>query len=143
VVCTALAEAFEWTPLRRGSTALLVVLILLRWFMKDHLSDAVRKRRLNVLFKRYPPPLVEEADLYAMFGVTPSPLADTDSPYVARDIDDQLDRALRNERLVLVIVSGPSKAGKSRTAAEGVRRVYPRCKLLVPQTQGHVTGYCR
>ena len=37
-------------------------------------------------------------------------------PYVARDTDDELDRALRERPFVLVV--GDPKAGKSRTAYE-------------------------
>jgi len=51
-------------------------------------------------------------------------------PYVPRDQDAELDDALR--RGGLVIVEGRSAAGKSRTAAEALRRVAAGRPLLVP-----------
>jgi hypothetical protein len=42
-------------------------------------------------------------------------------PYVPREIDEQLDRALREWPFVLLV--GDSKAGKSRTAYEAARRL--------------------
>jgi len=51
-------------------------------------------------------------------------------PYVARDVDDHLDRALTDNRFVLLV--GDSGAGTTRTAQEAGRRVFPDAPLLVP-----------
>jgi tetratricopeptide (TPR) repeat protein len=66
-------------------------------------------------------------------GVSRSRYAGDHDPYVARTIDAQLDQALREHSLVLVV--GASKAGKSRTAFEAVRRVLPDAVLLVPKAE--------
>jgi tetratricopeptide (TPR) repeat protein len=69
-------------------------------------------------------------------GVSRSRYADHHDPYVARTVDAQLDQALREHSLVLVV--GASKAGKSRTAFEAVRRVLPDAALLVPKAENGV-----
>jgi uncharacterized protein len=51
-------------------------------------------------------------------------------PYVPRDRDGQIDQALAGGGLV--IVEGRSGAGKSRAAAEAVRRVAADWRLLIP-----------
>ena len=69
--------------------------------------------------------------------ITPSQLAQAAAgqgaapPYVPRDQDAELDRALGSKTFVLVI--GESKAGKSRSAFEAARRVHPSCHLVVPE----------
>jgi tetratricopeptide (TPR) repeat protein len=55
------------------------------------------------------------------------------SSYVARLIDATVDRRLRDSALVIVV--GPSKAGKSRTAFEAARRVYPDHLFVAPRTR--------
>ena len=48
------------------------------------------------------------------------------SVYIARDVDsrltERLETALQSPKTELLILSGPSKAGKSRTLAEGLQR---------------------
>ncbi|OXM60442.1 hypothetical protein CF165_42160, partial [Amycolatopsis vastitatis] len=51
-------------------------------------------------------------------------------PYVARDIDVDLEWAIHAGGLVLL--HGPAAVGKSRAAAEALRRLRPDHKLLVP-----------
>jgi non-ribosomal peptide synthetase-like protein len=65
-------------------------------------------------------------------GVSPSIYLqrDPDPPYVRREVDELLDRALQQHRFVLV--EGPSKAGKTRSAFEAVRRRFPTSPLVVP-----------
>jgi TPR repeat protein len=51
-------------------------------------------------------------------------------PYVPRDLDEQIDQALTDGGLV--IVEGRSGSGKSRAAAEAVRRVMADRQMLIP-----------
>ena len=56
---------------------------------------------------------------------------DATPPYVERDVHERLARAVANGGLV--IVQGPSAAGKSRLAYEVMQRCVPRHKLIVPE----------
>jgi len=79
------------------------------------------------------------ADMVAL-GVTPAAapisraesasLAGRATPYVRRTLDDALDATLDHSQLVVLV--GDSKAGKSRTAFEAMRRQFPDRVLLVP-----------
>ncbi|MCR6481427.1 tetratricopeptide repeat protein [Amycolatopsis sp. OK19-0408] len=51
-------------------------------------------------------------------------------PYVARDIDEDLEWAIHAGGMVLL--HGPAAVGKSRAAVEALRRLRPSHKLLVP-----------
>ncbi len=53
------------------------------------------------------------------------------APYAARALDDELRRALAEPGLV--VVYGPPRAGKTRTAYEAVRQACPQAALLVPE----------
>jgi cellulose synthase operon protein C len=77
-------------------------------------------------------PRVAEVSPYGIVGVTPSKYLQHDPlpPYVSRDVDHLLDELLRQRGVALV--TGASKAGKSRTTFEAVRRVFPASKLVVP-----------
>lgn len=77
-------------------------------------------------------------DPYGAMGVTRSTcvVEGFDAPYVARAVDPQLDAALDNEKFVLVV--GPSKSGKTRTAFEAIRRTKPEAQLIVPRGSGSV-----
>ncbi len=77
-------------------------------------------------------PRVAEVSPYGIVGVTPSKHLEDDPspPYVGRDVDHLLDGLLRQRGVALV--TGASKAGKSRTAFEALRRVFPASKLIVP-----------
>ncbi len=77
-------------------------------------------------------PTVKSVDPYRL-RVSDSPYGTVgirNDPYVPRDLDDDLDRALVEDPFVLVV--GPSKAGKSRTAFESVCRVLPGAAMFVP-----------
>lgn len=83
----------------------------------------------------WPPRRVQGEDPYRL-GVFRSAIAtklfpDSPPPYASRTIDSRLDGALLHNPLVLVV--GPAKAGKSRSAIEAVIRSMPEATLLVPR----------
>lgn len=84
-------------------------------------------------------PMVTELDPYRL-GATPSHFGSTDNygerdPYVARTRDRDLATALTDaaERKSLVLLVGPSKVGKTRTAFEAIRTYLPQAHLLFPR----------
>lgn len=84
-------------------------------------------------------PLVAELDPYRL-GATPSHFGSTDNygqrdPYVPRTRDGELTTALDDAagRNRLVLLVGPSKAGKTRTAFEAIRAQLPQARLLSPR----------
>jgi TPR repeat protein len=84
-------------------------------------------------------PMVTELDPYRL-GATPSPFGNTGSygqfdPYVPRTRDNDLATALADaaERNRLVLLVGPSKSGKTRTAFEAIRTHSPQARLLFPR----------
>lgn len=104
------------------------------FFRHQEVTEEVKRERLGAL--RLPPTPVKSADPFAL-GVTNSSIANRyrsgsdRPPYVRRDIDDDLDRLLRECGFVVVI--GPSKAGKSRSAFEALARMYPERVLIAPE----------
>jgi hypothetical protein len=94
--------------------------------------DAAFAERL----KLWPMPLVRDASPYDL-GVFRSEIAaeyqgDQDRPpYVRRRVDGDLDRALSESDFVIVV--GPSRAGKSRTAYEAAQRQLGGARLIVPR----------
>ncbi|SFU10833.1 tetratricopeptide repeat protein, partial [Arthrobacter sp. ov118] len=89
-------------------------------------------------------PLVQDLNPY-LAGATESRYgtkenAGTEDPYVARthhDVDARLQTALVPGRMVLLV--GPSKAGKTRTGFEAVRTTWPRARLLIPAPKSLAT----
>ena len=84
-------------------------------------------------------PTVAELDPYQL-GATPSHFGSTGNygqsdPYVPRARDNDLATALTGavelNRMVLLV--GPSKAGKTRTAFEAIRKHSPKARLLFPR----------
>ena len=77
-------------------------------------------------------PTVGDVPPYGIIGVSPSKYLerDPDPPYVRRDSDERLDDALVRQRFAVVV--GDSKAGKSRSAFEAMRRLLPTSTLVVP-----------
>ncbi|OBH30531.1 MULTISPECIES: tetratricopeptide repeat protein [unclassified Mycobacterium] len=83
-------------------------------------------------------PTVEELNPYQL-GSTPSPFGNArtygeSDPYVLRTRDHELAAALASsERGTIVLLVGPSKAGKTRTAFEAIRKRFPEALLVAPQ----------
>jgi tetratricopeptide (TPR) repeat protein len=124
------------------------------WYLEQRQreEEAGRGRRaqedeLKAMLRQWPPPLVTEVVPYGGetpagcittrdLGITPSERANSYAapgripPYVPRLADKALDEKLRTKRLVLLV--GHSKAGKSRTAFEAIRRMSPAPRLLIP-----------
>jgi hypothetical protein len=94
-------------------------------------SVATRQQFLTSALWRWPLPTAAEADPLTL-GIFPPRFADGSKlgPYVPRSIDSALDEALAQRALVLVI--GPARAGKSRSAYEAVLRSMPDRLLLNP-----------
>lgn len=107
-------------------------------FAAQQRPDSLYERAKRLLLVGPPLPSVSTINPYLYLGVTGSDLAERYAlagqrpPYVRRDIDDQIDCALRTDRFIVIV--GPSKAGKSRTAYEAIDRVFPHHKLLIPST---------
>ena len=86
-------------------------------------------------------PMLTALDPYRL-GATPSEFGDSRSygqcdPYVPRtrdNVDARLRAALQPGRLVLVV--GPSKGGKTRTAFEAAHQCWPQARLLTPEPAG-------
>jgi cellulose synthase operon protein C len=96
------------------------------------------ERILRSILKGYPPlPRVREADPYRLLGVFRSTIAQPFAksggrpPYVERDVDGDIRSALRSSRLL--VLTGLSKAGKSRTAFEAAYRVHGDRSLIAPR----------
>lgn len=98
-----------------------------RWITRYEIADLVLQ---------YPFPKVSEADCYKLLGVWRSEYVDRYQaeskmpPYVPRQIDDALRNALGQKNFVLLL--GPSKAGKTRTAYEALLEVAPSTPMVVP-----------
>ena len=76
-------------------------------------------------------PLVRVRDLAPRrFGVQLPPDADRPGPYVARDVDDELERLL-NARSPVVTVIAPPLSGAIRAVFEALRRVLPDDHVLL------------
>lgn len=102
----------------------------LRWRIERAPAAASALRNGFRLTPRGRVPRVGDIDPLAL-GVHPG----TDGrlpPYVERDLDRELDELLSGGGLV--VIEGQSAAGKTRTAAEAMRRALGGRALLVPQT---------
>jgi hypothetical protein len=95
-------------------------------------QGSVEAQQLTELLRVWPLRRIGDID-GLVFGVFParrsSAVADL-PPYVPRDIDPQLDDGLRAGGFVLVV--GPPRSGKSRTAFEAARRVLGDRAAMIP-----------
>jgi hypothetical protein len=126
------AGAFE---LRAWVNVLIVVAVFfatLALTVLRHRKD--RERQLGAALRSWPLPRMDEAELYRL-GVFP-PRRDVagppDAEYVPRgDVDGRLHAALGKSSFVLVF--GPARAGKSRTALEAARQILPDALVVAPR----------
>lgn len=86
----------------------------------------VADRAMAEVVRVWPPRTLDESDPLSL-GVFPARLP---GPYVPRDADGALQVALRGGGLVLLF--GPPRSGKSRTALEGARGVLGSRPVLIP-----------
>jgi hypothetical protein len=92
-----------------------------------------RRGELDDVLACFPAPTVAEANAYDL-GTVPFRAQRGEAsppPYVDRDDDVALRRALRASRLVIVI--GDAGVGKSRSCFEGLVAARPLARLLVPE----------
>jgi len=99
-------------------------------------SDVESPAEIRPLLSQWPVRSVRDSNPYAL-GVFRSALAiemhkDEQPPYVPRAVDALLFTALE-ARLPIVLVVGPAKAGKSRTAFEAALTSMPDAELLAPR----------
>ncbi len=107
----------------------LVVSELRERFKQDDEYTSTLRQSLRLYSRRGVPTVASVRDL-TLLRVSPS-REPKRGPYVPRDRDTELDRYL-NER-VFVLLIGDSKAGKSRMAAEAIRRNFPSRQLIFPE----------
>ncbi len=107
----------------------------LEGYVSQRQATEIKQRQLLV---QWPPPTLNRVDPFDDLGVFRSDIADrfrgsnTRPPYIGRNIDAFLDQELQQAGLVYIV--GPSKSGKTRTAFESCRRVFPDQKVLIPST---------
>jgi hypothetical protein len=90
-----------------------------------------RERELERSLICWPPPLLTEVDRYEV-GVFPRrrlPPGEKDS-YIPRSVDDRLTKAIADSQFVLVY--GPPRSGKSRTALESAIKALPDTVVIAP-----------
>ncbi len=134
------AGAFDPRPEVQALTALTAALAGLtlertRHVLTRRAQEREREERLAGWLGAWPPGTISELDPVAL-GVFP-PRADLEigegllPPYFGRDADDAVCGALGERGLVLIV--GPARSGKSRTAYEAVRTVAGDRRLLAPE----------
>jgi hypothetical protein len=122
--------AFEPRPAVAMMCALSVGLIGLTVERGRYLVAQARARAAAL--RVWPLPAVIAADPLAL-GVFPSQLPSVNAPlgpYVPRDADPELVKALSDGGLTVVV--GPEGAGKSRSVYEAARQVLPARTVLIP-----------
>lgn len=95
-------------------------------------QQSIERQRLTELLRTWPLPRIGDVD-GLLFGVFPAGRSNEETglpPYVPRDIDPQLDDGLRRGGFVLIV--GPLRSGKSRTAFEAARRVLGDRAAVIP-----------
>jgi hypothetical protein len=99
-------------------------------------SQSRESVHVGTSFAVWPPPTVSQVDPLD-FGIhtgADRPGGRRLNPYVRRELDRDLEVALRDEGAV--VVSAPRGAGTARTVYEVLKRAHPRARLLVPARPG-------
>jgi tetratricopeptide (TPR) repeat protein len=116
----------------------------LRELIREPVAEEQRAEVENLLALALRPdgelPKIRDVRIYDI-GVTPSKnlARDPDPPYVPRQNEDGLlESALDTEPFILL--AGDSKAGKSRTLIELLRRACPDARLIVPKDTPSAPG---
>ena len=113
----------------------LCIAAVTEWSKQDDDRSRMYRANLRLYSRRRGVPAVGEVRDLTLLNVTPSRGHGGKSelpPYVARDRDGKLDQLL--DQNVFVLLIGDSKAGKSRMAAEAIRRKFPERRLIFPDT---------
>ena len=115
-----------------GAAALTLALQGLTSFLGDYASRDRRAAELDEALALWPPLAVGQANAFDL-GVRPEARMGDGSigPYRARPEDREIDDALENADVVLLI--GPAGSGKSRAAVEALCRVRNDAQLIVPE----------
>jgi hypothetical protein len=96
---------------------------------------AARDTRLRAALRSWPLPRMARTDPYRL-GVFPPRGGEAGAgaaEYVSRgQVDSDLEEALRTSPRGFVLLSGPSRAGKSRTAFEATRQALPDALVVAP-----------
>ena len=137
------AGAFEPRPEVRAVLAATVAfaglaLERLRFLSSRAAGERDRQASLSEGLRDWPARTVAEVDPLTLGVFPPKAGIELDKrglpPYVARDVDVELDQALAAGGLLLVV--GPARSGKTRAAYEAARRSAPDRRVLVPEDGG-------
>jgi TPR repeat protein len=107
------------------------------WLRGDGSQGPVLRAHLRCYTRRGIPAVSQIADLKQL-GVAPARKITGRTPYLPRDADGQLADLLDSHRFVLL--TGPAQAGKTRTAAEAIRRKFPDRRLIFPYDASALTA---
>lgn len=108
----------------------------LRYRHSVQLFQAADWRRMQRLLSVWPPKPLRSTHPLAL-GLFPQPWTMTAGvvelpPYVPRDFDSDVVEALQRSRLVLLF--GPARAGKSRSAYEAARQAFGERQVVIPES---------
>jgi hypothetical protein len=116
-----------------GVAAASLALDRLRTRRQRRLAIEERRRKLERALVCWPPPLVPDANPYAL-GVFPRRRdLPADDRYVPRNVDDRLVAAIKQSPFV--VVYGPKRSGKSRTALEAAAKALPDAIAVAPNDE--------
>jgi hypothetical protein len=120
----------KYVPLPLGGLIVTVVLAITWWgtLRSARLEAAEQENRLDAALAGWPPRAIEHLSPFDL-GVCPSsgPLPDSYEPRVE---DDEVGKAVRNARMVLLV--GPAGAGKTRAACQAAHSELAGAMVLAP-----------
>ena len=119
--------------------------------MEDHHGTALQARDIHGPVTMHAPPMASpapwwvetarpahqaDARVLGAHNVLPGPEGEDLPPYMARDVDGELDRRLSTAATAprggLALVTGASTAGKTRSLAQALGRILPERMLVAP-----------